>query len=154
MEEVNEQGGLYRTPNRYPPCLIHWVRLLYRSMESPSFTAGRMSMMRSSPRRRDRLSGRLPDRLEDLRGPREGVVVLPVHLSWHGLREFDVAKDESRLVLYSILLGQGAAATWPGSSTRGGSPRTGRTWPHCSASESGGPVSAGWACYVPGLRHA
>jgi hypothetical protein len=57
--------------------------------------------------RRDRLSGRLPDRLEDLRGPREGVVVLPVHLSWHGLREFDVARDESRLVLYSILLGRG-----------------------------------------------
>ena len=55
----------------------------------------------------DGLSGRLPDRLEDLRGPREGVVVLPVHLTWHGLREFDVAKDESRLVLYSILLGQG-----------------------------------------------
>ena len=57
--------------------------------------------------RRDGLSGRLPDRLEDLRGPREGVVVLPVHLTWHGLREFDVSRDESRLVLYSILLGQG-----------------------------------------------
>ncbi len=57
--------------------------------------------------RRDGLSGRLPDRLEDLRGPREGVVVLPVHLSWHGLREFDVASGESRLVLYSILLSQG-----------------------------------------------
>ena len=57
--------------------------------------------------RRDGLSGRLPDRLEDLRGPREGVVVLPVHLSWHGLREFDVSSGESRLVLYSILLGQG-----------------------------------------------
>ncbi len=55
----------------------------------------------------DGLSGRLPDRLEDLRGPREGIVVLPVHLTWHGLREFDVSSDESRLVLYSILLGQG-----------------------------------------------
>jgi len=55
----------------------------------------------------DGLSERLPDRLEDLRGPREGVVVLPVHLTWHGLREFDVAKHESRIVLYSIVLGQG-----------------------------------------------
>jgi hypothetical protein len=65
--------------------------------------------------RRDGLSGRLPERLEDLRGPRAGVVVLPVHLSWHGLREFDVAKDESRLVLYSILLGQARrlAEDWP-----------------------------------------
>ena len=33
--------------------------------------------------------------------------MLPVHLSWHGLREFDVSSGESRLVLYSILLGQG-----------------------------------------------
>lgn len=58
----------------------------------------------------DGLSGRaahLPDRLEDLRGPCAGVVVLPVHLTWHGLREFDVSRAESRLVLYSILLGQG-----------------------------------------------
>jgi len=58
----------------------------------------------------DGLSGRLPDRLEDLRGPRDGVIVLPVHLTWHGLREFDVSAGESRLILYSILLGQGRRA--------------------------------------------
>ena len=58
----------------------------------------------------DGLSERLPHRLEDLRGPHEGVVVLPVHLTWHGLREFDVSRVESRLVLYSILLGQGRRA--------------------------------------------
>jgi hypothetical protein len=57
----------------------------------------------------DGVSGRLPATLGDLRGPATGVVVLPVHLTWHGLREFDVAKDESRLILYSILLGQGRA---------------------------------------------
>jgi hypothetical protein len=55
----------------------------------------------------DGVSERLPEKLEELRGPHTGIVVLPVHLTWHGLREFDVAKDESRLVLYSILLGQG-----------------------------------------------
>lgn len=55
----------------------------------------------------DGVSERLPGTLAELRGPHSGVVVLPVHLTWHGLREFDVAKDESRLVLYSILLGQG-----------------------------------------------
>jgi hypothetical protein len=53
------------------------------------------------------VSERLPGTLDELRGPRTGIVVLPVHLTWHGLREFDVAKDDSRLVLYSILLGQG-----------------------------------------------
>ena len=57
----------------------------------------------------DGVSDRLPATLAGLRGPDSGVVVLPVHLSWHGLREFDVAKDESRLILYSILLGQGRA---------------------------------------------
>jgi hypothetical protein len=58
----------------------------------------------------DGLSARLPDRLEDLRGPRDGVVVLPVHLTWHGLREFDVSSGDSRLTPYSILLGQGRRA--------------------------------------------
>jgi hypothetical protein len=55
----------------------------------------------------DGVSGRFPDSLKDLRGPRHGIVVLPVHLTWHGLREFDVSKDEPRLVLYSIVLSQG-----------------------------------------------
>jgi hypothetical protein len=50
---------------------------------------------------------RLPDRLEDLHGPWQGVVVLPVHLTWHELREFDVAKRRPRLLLYSIVISQG-----------------------------------------------
>ena len=58
----------------------------------------------------DGMSERIPGRLDELRGPATGIVVLPNHLTWHGLREFDVAKDESRLVLYSILLGQGRQA--------------------------------------------
>jgi hypothetical protein len=52
-------------------------------------------------------AARLPDRLDDLHGPWRGVVVLPVHLSWHGLREFDVALEKPRLALYSIVLSQG-----------------------------------------------
>jgi len=51
--------------------------------------------------------GRLPRRLEDLRGPWQGIVVLPVHLSWYGHREFDIAVQKSRLQLYSTLLSQG-----------------------------------------------
>ncbi len=50
---------------------------------------------------------RLPDRLDDLHGPWQGTVVLPVHLAWHQLREFDVAKQKPRLVLYSIVISQG-----------------------------------------------
>jgi hypothetical protein len=50
---------------------------------------------------------RLPRRLDDLHGPWQGTVVLPVHLSWHGAREFDVANDRRRLVMYSIVLSKG-----------------------------------------------
>ncbi len=52
-------------------------------------------------------AARLPDRLDDLHGPWQGIVVLPVHLSWYGLREFDVASQKPRLQLYSIVLSQG-----------------------------------------------
>ncbi len=50
---------------------------------------------------------RLPDRLDDLHGPWQGTVVLPVHLTWYQLREFDVAKQNPRLLLYSIVISQG-----------------------------------------------
>jgi hypothetical protein len=52
-------------------------------------------------------AGRLPARLEDLHGPWQGVVVLPVHLTWHELREFDVGRRQARLLLYSIVISQG-----------------------------------------------
>jgi hypothetical protein len=52
-------------------------------------------------------AARLPKRLDDLHGPWQGIVVLPIHLTWHGLREFDVASDRPRLLLYSIVLSQG-----------------------------------------------
>ena len=51
--------------------------------------------------------GRLPGKLDDLHGPWQGIVVLPVHLSWYGHREFDVASQKPRLQLYSIVLSQG-----------------------------------------------
>jgi hypothetical protein len=50
---------------------------------------------------------RLPDGLDDLHGPWQGTVVLPVHLSWHQFREFDVARQKPRLLLYSIVISQG-----------------------------------------------
>ena len=54
-----------------------------------------------------REAGRLPERLDDLHGPWRGTVVLPVHLSWHGAREFDVGNDRRRLLMYSIVLSNG-----------------------------------------------
>jgi hypothetical protein len=51
--------------------------------------------------------GQLPARLDDLHGPWQGVVSLPIHLSWYGHREFDVSVQGTRLQLYSTLLSQG-----------------------------------------------
>ena len=33
--------------------------------------------------------------------------MLPAHLTWHQLREFDVARQRPRLQLYSIVISQG-----------------------------------------------
>jgi hypothetical protein len=51
--------------------------------------------------------GRLPERLADLRGPARGVIVLPRHLSWPGMREFDVTDADTRRSMYGIVLTQG-----------------------------------------------
>ena len=53
------------------------------------------------------IARRLPHRLEELRGPARGVIVLPRHLSWPGMREFDVSDTDWRLRLYTIVLSQG-----------------------------------------------
>ena len=52
-------------------------------------------------------AGRLPGRLDDLRGPVKGIIVLPRHLSWPGMRECDVTDDETRRSMYGIVLTQG-----------------------------------------------
>ena len=53
------------------------------------------------------LAARLPASLDELRGPAQGVVVLPRHLAWPGFREFDIADDRLRRSLYGIVLTQG-----------------------------------------------
>ena len=57
--------------------------------------------------RRSGLAARLPASLEDLHGPEQGVVVLPRHLAWPGLREIDLSDDRLRRSLYGIVLTQG-----------------------------------------------
>jgi hypothetical protein len=56
---------------------------------------------------RYKLAGRLPGRIEDLRGPVQGVIVLPRHMSWPGMRECDVADDGPRRSMYGVVLTQG-----------------------------------------------
>jgi hypothetical protein len=49
-------------------------------------------------------AGRLPERIEDLRGPTRGVIVLPRHLALPGMRECDVTDDATRQSMYGIVL--------------------------------------------------
>jgi hypothetical protein len=66
-----------------------------------------MGLMEVVSARRVTQAPQLPDRLDDLHGPWRGIVVLPMHLTWHGLREFDVSSQKPRLLLYSIVISQG-----------------------------------------------
>jgi hypothetical protein len=52
-------------------------------------------------------SVRLPDRIEDLRGPAQGTIMLPRYMSFPGLRECDVTDDATRRTMYGIVLTQG-----------------------------------------------
>jgi hypothetical protein len=53
------------------------------------------------------LAARLPDHLDDLRGPVSGVIRLPRNLAWPGLRECDVSDGQRRRAMYTLLLEQG-----------------------------------------------
>jgi hypothetical protein len=41
-------------------------------------------------------AGRLPEGIDELRGPAKGVIVLPRHLAFPGMRECDVTDDTTR----------------------------------------------------------
>jgi hypothetical protein len=53
------------------------------------------------------LASRLPGKIDELRGPARGIIMLPRHLSWPGLREFDLSDDRTRRGMYGIVLSQG-----------------------------------------------
>lgn len=50
---------------------------------------------------------RLPERIDQLRGPAQGVIMLPRHLALPGMRECDVTDDTTRRNMYGIVLTQG-----------------------------------------------
>ncbi|MFJ9595594.1 hypothetical protein ACIRS3_22900 [Streptomyces virginiae] len=56
---------------------------------------------------RARYASRLPASLEKLAGPRHGVVELPLHVAWSGLRAYDLDRPRLRMGLYRTVLGEG-----------------------------------------------
>ncbi|MFD0375046.1 hypothetical protein [Streptomyces sp. NPDC127112] len=56
---------------------------------------------------RARYAGRLPATLEELAGPVHGVVDLPLHVAWSGLRSYDLDRPRLRMGLYRTVLAEG-----------------------------------------------
>ncbi|WP_331761953.1 hypothetical protein [Streptomyces sp. NBC_01546] len=54
-----------------------------------------------------RYAGRLPVSLEKLAGPEHGVVELPLHVSWSGLRAYDLDRPGVRMGFYRTVLAEG-----------------------------------------------
>ncbi|MFJ9945176.1 hypothetical protein [Streptomyces erythrochromogenes] len=56
---------------------------------------------------RTRYASRLPASLEKLAGPQHGVVELPLHVAWSGLRAYDLDRPRLRMGLYRTVLAEG-----------------------------------------------
>ncbi|MFF1277566.1 hypothetical protein ACFVZC_29845 [Streptomyces marokkonensis] len=56
---------------------------------------------------REKFRRRLPESLDELRGPVHGVVELPLHIAWSGLASYDMDKSRQRMGLYRTVLHEG-----------------------------------------------
>ncbi|MFD7097065.1 hypothetical protein [Streptomyces xanthophaeus] len=54
-----------------------------------------------------RYANRLPASLEKLAGPSHGVVHLPLHVAWSGLRSYDLDRPRLRMGMYRTVLAEG-----------------------------------------------
>lgn len=53
---------------------------------------------------REKFRRRLPESLDELRGPTHGVVDLPLHVAWSGMTAYDLSKLRQRMGLYRTVL--------------------------------------------------
>ncbi|MFI0502540.1 hypothetical protein ACH3WN_06695 [Streptomyces albogriseolus] len=56
---------------------------------------------------REKFQRRLPESLDELHGPTQGVVELPLHMAWSGMTSYDLSKPRQRMGLYRTLLHEG-----------------------------------------------
>lgn len=56
---------------------------------------------------REKFRRRLPDSLDELHGPAQGVVQLPLHVAWSGMTSYDLSKPRQRMGLYRTVLHEG-----------------------------------------------
>ncbi|MFI5806349.1 hypothetical protein [Streptomyces sp. NPDC051561] len=56
---------------------------------------------------REKFRRRLPDSLDELHGPAQGVLELPLHLAWSGMTSYDLGNARQRMGLYRTVLHEG-----------------------------------------------
>ncbi|OSP39165.1 hypothetical protein B7767_33155 [Streptomyces sp. 13-12-16] len=56
---------------------------------------------------REEFQRRLPESLDELHGPTQGVVELPLHMAWSGMTSYDLGKPRQRMGLYRTVLHEG-----------------------------------------------
>jgi hypothetical protein len=56
---------------------------------------------------REKFRRRLPESLDELHGPTQGVVDLPLHLAWSGMTSYDLGKPRQCMGLYRTVLHEG-----------------------------------------------
>ncbi|MET9659069.1 hypothetical protein [Streptomyces sp. NPDC006510] len=56
---------------------------------------------------REKFRRRLPQSLDELHDPTQGVVELPLHMAWSGLTSYDMSKPRQRMGLYRTVLHEG-----------------------------------------------
>ncbi|MEU2583644.1 hypothetical protein ABZ612_11890 [Streptomyces avermitilis] len=56
---------------------------------------------------REKFRRRLPESLDELHGPAQGIVDLPLHMAWSGMTSYDLGKPRQRMGLYRTVLHEG-----------------------------------------------
>ncbi|MEV7524186.1 hypothetical protein [Streptomyces sp. NPDC091371] len=62
---------------------------------------------------REKFRRRLPKSLDELHGPAQGVVELPLHLAWSEMTSYDLGKPRQRMGLYRTVLHEGLHGDLP-----------------------------------------
>ncbi|MFD7687855.1 hypothetical protein [Streptomyces sp. NPDC059781] len=62
---------------------------------------------------REKFRRRLPESLDELRGPTHGVVELPLHMAWPGMTSYDLGKPRQRMGLYRTVRYEGLHGDLP-----------------------------------------
>src|SRR5690606_423213 len=55
----------------------------------------------------EKFQRRLPESLDELHGPTQGVVELPLHMAWAGMTSYDLSKPRQRMGMYRTVLHEG-----------------------------------------------